>query len=620
MTNNLITIGKRVDTKGREDVQIDVLKLILTRLLICANSGGGKSWILRRLAELLFPIMPCIIFDWEGEFATLREKFDFVLVGKGGETPADCRSAKIVILKLLELRVSAVIDLSELTPADKHRYVRLACEAAINSPKEFWRPTAFIFDEVHEVCPENGKGQSEAKQAVLAFPTKGRKRRFLSIFATQRLHKLALDARAEMLNRMIGMTFEPDDLKVAASILGIGREGMDKFKHEMRTMEAGNFFAFGRAISLETILLKVGPVQTSHESEHAKYGPNAPPPTAKIKAMLPQLADLPKQAEDALNTEAELRAEVTRLRTELKQTSNIQPKEIKPVTTAIDIGPLKLENKTLRKQLEAIMKFLVQINTHNFSPDAKPEDIRAAVQSALDKALPQIESKIQAKNKEILEFKKRAQEWIDVLEKSLKEKVEINLDVKHNAPVSVSPARPVPPIQSQNGHGAAANGDISRVGQKILNALAEMELLGSNNTDREIVALLAGYSNLKSEGFVKAVSELRTAGYVQYPNSDSIAFTEAGRGVAVYPSAPRSSEEIQARVCSLIGGKASEILKPLLESYPDSVARETVAAAANYTNLKSEGFVKAVSRLRTLGFVDYPDTQSMRATDILFLK
>ena len=71
----------------------------------------------------------------QGEFATLREKFGFVLVGKDGETPADCRSAQLVMRKLLELRASAVIDLYEMSPAERHRYVRLLSEAAINTPK-----------------------------------------------------------------------------------------------------------------------------------------------------------------------------------------------------------------------------------------------------------------------------------------------------------------------------------------------------------------------------------------------------------------------------------------------------------------------------------------------------
>src|SRR2546426_5996341 len=104
-----IILGK----SGQRNVTLDLDVLISTRLLIQANSGGGKSWLLRRLAEQLFAKLPVLIIDPEGEFSTLREKFDYVLVGQGGDVPADLRSARLLAEKLLELRASAVCDLYE---------------------------------------------------------------------------------------------------------------------------------------------------------------------------------------------------------------------------------------------------------------------------------------------------------------------------------------------------------------------------------------------------------------------------------------------------------------------------------------------------------------------------
>lgn len=80
-----IIIGNTTDGKN---AQIDVDVLLRTRLLLQANSGKGKSWLLRKLCELLFGKVQVIVIDPEGEFATLREKYDYVLVGKGGETAA----------------------------------------------------------------------------------------------------------------------------------------------------------------------------------------------------------------------------------------------------------------------------------------------------------------------------------------------------------------------------------------------------------------------------------------------------------------------------------------------------------------------------------------------------
>src|SRR5271167_3447181 len=99
-----IIIGK-ADGKP---IGFDIKTLIHTRLLIQANSGGGKSWVLRVIAEQAFGKVQAIILDREGEFSTLRSNFDYVLAGKGGETPADPRSAHLLAMRLLELNANAV--------------------------------------------------------------------------------------------------------------------------------------------------------------------------------------------------------------------------------------------------------------------------------------------------------------------------------------------------------------------------------------------------------------------------------------------------------------------------------------------------------------------------------
>src|SRR5258708_35522864 len=90
-------------------VRIDLPTLLDTRLLVQANSGGGKSWLLRRLLEQSHGKVQQIVIDLEGEFATLREKYDYVLAGKEGDTPADPRNAGLLAKRPLELNGSASI-------------------------------------------------------------------------------------------------------------------------------------------------------------------------------------------------------------------------------------------------------------------------------------------------------------------------------------------------------------------------------------------------------------------------------------------------------------------------------------------------------------------------------
>jgi hypothetical protein len=77
--------------------------------------------------------------DLEGEFATLREQYDYVLAGKDGDTPADPRSAGLLAKRLLELHVSAIIDLYDLHHQERKHFVRLFLESMINAPKQLWQ-------------------------------------------------------------------------------------------------------------------------------------------------------------------------------------------------------------------------------------------------------------------------------------------------------------------------------------------------------------------------------------------------------------------------------------------------------------------------------------------------
>src|SRR5687768_8577533 len=102
----------QINDREEKPIVLDIVKLVDSRALIQANSGGGKSWLLRGLAENSSGRIQTIIIDSEGEFATLREKFDFALIGNSGEMPVDLRSAALLARKLIELNISAIVNLS----------------------------------------------------------------------------------------------------------------------------------------------------------------------------------------------------------------------------------------------------------------------------------------------------------------------------------------------------------------------------------------------------------------------------------------------------------------------------------------------------------------------------
>lgn len=346
-----IVLGK----SGSTNVAIDLRTLLLTRLLIQANSGGGKSWVLRRLIEQLYGKVQCIVIDIAGEFSSLREKFDFVLAGEGGETPVDVRSAALVATKLLELRANAVCDLYSLKPQDRHVWMKNFLGAVMNAPKKLWHPVVFAIDEAHKFMPEKGEGESAAKEEMLSLCSDGRKYGYCSILATQRLAKLDKSGAAEMLNVLIGPTFLDVDLERAHKALGIIRSEWKAFDAEMKSNEPGNFYALGRAISKTRILVKVGDVKTTHpEPGEAQYI-SAPPPSVKIRSLLPQLADLPKLAEAKAKTEQELRAELSQVRRELLAAQKSAPARVE-TQKVIEKVPI-ITNGELQKLEKAFVGF-----------------------------------------------------------------------------------------------------------------------------------------------------------------------------------------------------------------------------------------------------------------------
>src|SRR3990167_6385773 len=140
---------------------LNLSKLLESRLLIQANSGGGKSWAIRRIVEQAFGKVQIIILDPEGEFTNLREKYDFVFAGKDGDAPVESRSAALLARRLLELKASAIVDLYELPPQERKHFVRLFCEAMVNAPKKLWHDCLVIIDEAHVFAPRSEEHTSE---------------------------------------------------------------------------------------------------------------------------------------------------------------------------------------------------------------------------------------------------------------------------------------------------------------------------------------------------------------------------------------------------------------------------------------------------------------------------
>lgn len=322
------------------DCLINVERLVESKLLVQANSGGGKSWSIRRVAEQTYGKVQQIIIDHDGEYHTLAEQFDYVIARKGGDVPVDIKSAALLARRLLELGVSAIIDIYELG-TQRAEFVRRFLDAITNSPRDLWHPCLVFIDEAHLYCPE--KGSAISAEAVKQFMSLGRKRGFAGILATQRIAKLNKDAAAECNSKLIGRSSLDVDMKRSADELGFSTK---EDTRSLRTLKPGQFYAFGPAFSDEVTLIQVGDVKTTH----LRAGQRAmapPPPRDKVRKILAQLADLPQEAEQEAKTVVELQAQVKQLRGALKKAESAQPAPVEKIVEKSMISDkqiVRLEN------------------------------------------------------------------------------------------------------------------------------------------------------------------------------------------------------------------------------------------------------------------------------------
>ncbi|MGH8897935.1 MAG: helicase HerA domain-containing protein [Egibacteraceae bacterium] len=563
-----VVIGKA----GKRTVALDLEVLLRTRLLVQANSGGGKSYLLRRLAEQMFGKIPVHIIDPEGEFSTLREKYAYVLVGKGGETPAHPGSAALVAHRLLECRASAVLDVYDLKPATRHHWIKLYLEALVDAPKTLWRPTVIIIDEAHVYAPEKGQGESEAYGAVIDLVTRGRKRGFCPILATQRLGKLSKNVSAEMLNRLVGMTFEDVDLVRAADLLSVPRSDRDAFFKDMKVTEPGQFWALGRAIAKDRILVHVGRVETTHpEPGKGGYSDVPPPAPEQVRALLPRLQDLPKEAEEKAKSEGALRAEIRSLKAQLAAQPKPRVEAPKPLVREVAVIPPK-DLVRLERAMETADRAAGKIQDSLGALRGFADQIRGSVRTIEQKARTAAATPPPARP-------------------------------PSPRPVAPAPRAPVPHAAAPAGENGEALDKPQRAVLVVLGQYADGCLIGK-------LALLTGYR--VSGGFRNALGALRTKGYMTGLNTGTMQITE--RGIEAlgsdYAPLPEGADLTNYwRNHPSFGTCERKVFGTLLEN-PDGMTMDQLAEATGYGI--SGGFRNALGALRTAGVLVGKNTETMR--------
>ena len=570
-------------TDGAEPGQpflADLDVILRSNALAQANSGGGKSRLFRRAIEQTFGHVQQVVVDPEGEFATLREKYDFLLVGDGGETPADVRSAPLLAHRLLEVGVSAVIDLYEVPKDVRPLWVAAFVNALVEAPKKLWRPLLVYVDEAHEFAPEPGHGEGAAEKASRSALTglvcKGRKRGFGCFAATHRLGKLSKDFAAELKNVLVGQTWIDVDRDRAAGSLGIGKAEKPDFSRRVKTMAPGNFFALGRAFCLESRQVRIGDVVTRHPEPGARqFSP--PPPTDKILHLLPQLKDLPREAAAKEESEEALRDELSRLRirvADLENEVNRVPEEVEVVRAVVP--------EALR---EAIRGFAGRVG-----------EVCRRVSTDLEVVL-QAEASLLASHLSSEEPASLPERRVPPRAEAQTERTE-----RHERPKTRSPS-----VGSFGlDRAVLTTGEL-----RVLTAVVQFEPMGG--VTREMLTVLLGYKKSSRDTFIKL---LKAKGYVVEGEDKILRATPAGR--EALPDDREGHLPTGARLLAYWRERLPDgerrVLEVAVREYPAPVSREQLDRVTGYKKSSRDTFIKRLKAQRLVTSVG----SDVRASPLLF--
>lgn len=268
-----VTIGR---VKG-EDFGIRAQELVTGRTAVIAQSGAGKSWTIGVVCEQLCKsnIGFCII-DTEGEYFSLKEKFQLLWVGKDPACDLDIEGVDMgeLVSAAMRKNVPVVFDVSEVM--DERRTVAGIASQLYESATRLRVPYLMIIEEADKFVPQRGKPMREIGE----ISRRGRKRGLGLLLASQRPAFLNKDVLSQCDNQLLGKLTTEADLG-AVNLFFTSRDELE----ELTTLRPGEFFVMGNIVSRKTKIHVIGR-ETTHKGFTPKLLPKPVGAISEIKELL----------------------------------------------------------------------------------------------------------------------------------------------------------------------------------------------------------------------------------------------------------------------------------------------------------------------------------------------
>jgi len=211
------------NTPDGTPVGIDFEQLIGEHTLVAAQTGFGKSVLLRKVEELALAIgYPMIVIDSDGDFASLREAAPNGILVAGGEhgDPGITIEQTIRLLpEIVSRRGSIVFDVHGLGSDEQASVVVRVLTAMMKLPKALHQPYLVVIDEVQRFAPQRGGGR--AGSAIIKAAKEGRRLGITLLVATQRIADVSKSLTSQTKNRLFGHFEDLSDRKRIGEEIGL---------------------------------------------------------------------------------------------------------------------------------------------------------------------------------------------------------------------------------------------------------------------------------------------------------------------------------------------------------------------------------------------------------------
>jgi hypothetical protein len=572
------------------------LEAITETMAILGIRGSGKTnTATAYVEELLDAGQQVVIIDPTDAWWGLKSSADglkpgyqvVVLGGKHQDLPLASTDGKLIADFIVEQGVSVICSLRGFE--SKNQEMKFVTDLLrrlyfLKGQQDAPTPIALVIDEASRLVPQRVMGEDAAcVGAVQQIVRQGRSSGFGVVLIDQRAATVNKDVLAQLEMLVVHRTTGPQDRKALKEWI----EAHDTANREKEFLASMASLAQGEAWFWSPGWLDL--FKKVQVRQRRTFDSSRTPRAGEVVVTPKKIADV-----DLATLKAKLGATIEKARQD-------DPKALRA-----EIAALKKELATAAKSGRVIEKPVVD---------------QRAIDRAVAAAVTPYRSAIGATERQLIGLVKAVKDLPDRLEAVAAALVVNGNGNGHSAndvvPVAVAKRAPIsvsrPKIE------AARSGESGKIGgtaQRMLNTLRFLETVGTSPASRQAIAGLMSVS-WDTGSFRNNISELRTAGFILDAAGGALALTDAGRAQASDEGLPTTLAELHATWRSKLGGTTAKMFDILIDSYPESVERQTIGEMIGIGH-DTGSFRNNLSEMRSPGLLVDTSRTAVRASDALF--